>query len=206
MFDVGANIGAHTLPLAQLVGPSGFVVAFEPTDYAFSKLCRNLEFNPALSSHIRAERLVLLDSTDATPPVSLASSWPLRPDDNAHHRHGGIAKSISGARATTLDEYAATASIERVDLIKLDVDGNELPILQGAVQVIAQFRPIIVFELAPYVMKEAGTRETDLLGLLRAAGYEFARSPTGAALQNDGDSLIRAIPDGASLNLWARPK
>lgn len=149
--------------------------------------------------------MVLLDSTDTTPPVSLASSWPLRPDDKAHHRQGRIAKSITGARATTLDEYAASISIERIDLIKLDVDGNELPVLRGAAQVIAQFRSIIVFELAPYVMKEAGTRDADLLGLLRVAGYEFARSPTRAALQTDGDLLIRAIPDGASLNLWARP-
>ena len=35
--DIGANIGSHTLPLAQLVGPSGRVYSFEPTDYAFAK-------------------------------------------------------------------------------------------------------------------------------------------------------------------------
>ena len=42
VLDIGANIGAHTLHLASLVGPTGRVMAFEPTDYAFGKLRRNL--------------------------------------------------------------------------------------------------------------------------------------------------------------------
>ena len=37
VLDIGANIGSHTLPLAQMVGPSGRVYSFEPTDYAFGK-------------------------------------------------------------------------------------------------------------------------------------------------------------------------
>src|ERR1700744_4645117 len=48
--DIGANIGAHTLRLARLVGPQGRVLAFEPTDFAFQKLQRNLALNPELAS------------------------------------------------------------------------------------------------------------------------------------------------------------
>ena len=44
-----ANIGAHSLPLAQLVGPSGRVLSFEPTDYAYKKLLRNLVLIQGLS-------------------------------------------------------------------------------------------------------------------------------------------------------------
>src|SRR5215203_3293686 len=47
VLDIGANIGAHTLRLAKLVGPEGRVMAFEPTDFAFRKLRRNLELNPS---------------------------------------------------------------------------------------------------------------------------------------------------------------
>src|SRR6202158_5363177 len=54
VLDIGANIGAHTLHLAQLVGPNGRVTAFEPTDYAFRKLGRNLELNPELKSRVTA--------------------------------------------------------------------------------------------------------------------------------------------------------
>src|SRR2546423_1295891 len=46
VIDIGANVGAHTLPFARLVGKSGRVVAFEPTKWAIGKLKRNLELNP----------------------------------------------------------------------------------------------------------------------------------------------------------------
>src|SRR5258706_11932994 len=59
VLDIGANIGAHTLHLAQLVGPNGRVIAFEPTDYAFRKLCRNLELNPQLEARVTACRCFL---------------------------------------------------------------------------------------------------------------------------------------------------
>jgi tRNA G37 N-methylase Trm5 len=52
VLDIGANIGAHTLHLAQLVGPGGRVMAFEPTDFAFRKLGRNLELNPSLAARV----------------------------------------------------------------------------------------------------------------------------------------------------------
>jgi tRNA G37 N-methylase Trm5 len=52
VLDIGANIGAHTLNLARFVGPNGRVIAFEPTDYAFRKLSRNLELNPRLSHRV----------------------------------------------------------------------------------------------------------------------------------------------------------
>src|SRR5258708_21501632 len=54
VLDIGANIGAHTLDLAQLVGPNGRVIAFEPTDYAFRKLGRNLDLTPELKSRATA--------------------------------------------------------------------------------------------------------------------------------------------------------
>ena len=49
VLDIGANVGAHTLPLARLVGRGGCVIAFEPSDFAFAKLSRNIELNPELA-------------------------------------------------------------------------------------------------------------------------------------------------------------
>lgn len=52
VLDIGANIGAHTLPLARLVGPAGRVVAFEPTRYAHDKLLINLSLNAPLQERV----------------------------------------------------------------------------------------------------------------------------------------------------------
>jgi len=77
VLDIGANIGAHTLHLANLVGPEGRVMAFEPTDFAFRKLRRNLDLNPSLASRVEAFHCFLTASDGASVPDAIYSSWPL---------------------------------------------------------------------------------------------------------------------------------
>jgi len=79
VLDIGANIGAHTLPLSQLVGKSGKVVAFEPTDYAFQKLQANLALNPVLALRTDARQVMLMDSeSDHIPPAVYSSCRVLK--------------------------------------------------------------------------------------------------------------------------------
>ncbi|MBX6324228.1 MAG: FkbM family methyltransferase, partial [Rhodospirillaceae bacterium] len=66
--DIGANIGAHTLPMARRVGPAGRVVAFEPTDYAFAKLRRNVGLNPDLAARIACLQVLLTGTDGARAP------------------------------------------------------------------------------------------------------------------------------------------
>jgi len=54
VLDVGANIGAHTLPFAELVGKSGYVFSFEPTAFAYNKQLNNISLNPLLEKRISA--------------------------------------------------------------------------------------------------------------------------------------------------------
>ena len=77
VLDIGANVGAHSLHLARLVGAGGTVVCFEPTDFAFGKLERNVGLNPDLAARIRMEQVMLVDSEETQPAPSLFSSWPL---------------------------------------------------------------------------------------------------------------------------------
>src|SRR4051812_5528651 len=60
VLDIGANVGSHTLRLAQFVGTAGRVYAFEPTDYAFQKLQKNLTLNPLLAARVTAEQIMLM--------------------------------------------------------------------------------------------------------------------------------------------------
>lgn len=59
--DVGANIGAHTLELARSIGPTGSVIALEPTDEVFERLARNIALNPDLASRIIPRKVALVD-------------------------------------------------------------------------------------------------------------------------------------------------
>lgn len=205
VLDIGANVGAHTLPLARRVGAQGRVVAFEPTASAFAKLQRNVGLNPELASRVRLERMALGELRDTAAPAQLYSSWPLRQAAAAQHAsHRGVLAATEGARATTLDAFLEAAGIERVDFIKLDVDGHECSVLRGAAATLSAHRPHLLVELMPDPLDEAGRTFEDLVGLLHAGGYRLLRVPSLRALPDSVGELRRLIPRGGSINVIAR--
>jgi FkbM family methyltransferase len=199
--DIGANVGAHTLPLARAVGENGRVFAFEPTAYAFAKLNANLALNPALQPRVQASQTLLTDAAgDVKVPAEICSGWPLEAGENLHPEHLGEPHSTAGATSATLDE--ALASAERVDFIKLDVDGHELSVLRGARGVLARFHPPILIELCPHVCVEHGYPFAALVEELTGAGYRFQRFD-GSALPSDTAALEKHIPRNGSINVLA---
>jgi hypothetical protein len=104
----------------------------------------------------------------------------------------------------TLDRVVARECIDRLNVIKIDVDGHELPVLQGGLAVLTKFRPILVMEMSPYVHAEQHNSFPALLALLRDAGYTIQRASTWAPLPLIESQLEALIPDGASINVIAR--
>lgn len=204
VIDIGANIGAHTLPLADLAGAKGRVIAVEPTRYAFERMTDNLSLNPGLAARVTPVQAMLLANPDREVAAALPSSWPLHGDREAHPEHGGVCKSTEGARALTLDDLVGSLGLERVDFIKLDVDGYELEVLRGARETLARFAPVILFEHSPYVLVEKGFDPEEMIGILRTAGYGFYQlsgQPFG-----DGAAHLPDIAVGASINVLAKKR
>jgi len=205
VLDIGANVGAHTLPLARLVGPNGRVFAFEPTGYAFGKLKQNINLNPELVPRIVAEQ-IRLTGPGAADPGEIYSSWKVTGQQPRHGKHFGIAKSTEGARATSLDEYCNQADLQRIDLIKLDVDGFEVDVIRGGRNALRTYRPTICMELSPYVLEERGASLADLLAELRENGYRLGDLKARAAITDSAGALKVKIPDGAGINVLALAK
>lgn len=203
VLDIGANIGAHTLHLADAVGAHGKVIAFEPTAYAFAKLQANIALNAELAPRIDARQLMLLDQ-GAAAPAEIYSSWPLTGAEDVHALHRGQLKSTAGAMGITLDRVVQEMDLSHVDLIKLDVDGFECQVLRGAAETIRRFHPPIVMEIAPHVLREQGESLESLVGLLSSHGYRLTKLSSGAAMAMDIAELHRLAPDGVSLNVIAR--
>lgn len=204
VFDIGANVGAHTLGIAESVGPAGCVVAIEPSDEAFAKLSRNMSINPDLRGRVRLRQLLLAASVDTAAPPALYASWPLHPTGPVHPKHGGRLVATAGASVDTLDLVMARERLERLDVIKLDVDGFEARVLEGGFGTLHRCQPVIVMELAPYLHAEAGGSFADLIRLLREADYRAVEAGNGRSVPLDVDDLERRIPEGASLNVVAR--
>jgi len=204
--DIGANIGSHTLPLADCVGDSGRVIAIEPTKIAYTKLCANIDANPDLTGRVSLLQ-AMVTSKDGDPPAeSIYASWPVinreGESEEAHNLHLGVRQSTDGARTGTLQSLISEYDLSRVDLIKIDVDGYEMDVLNGAREILTSARPIIVMELSPYTWEERGVPSDAPVNFLRDLNYRFT-DLAGKPFSSDGLSVPNISP-GHSINIIAQ--
>jgi FkbM family methyltransferase len=204
VLDIGANIGAHTFRLANLVGPKGRVMAFEPTEFAFRKLRRNLDLNPSLASRVETFHCFLTANDGANVPSAIYSSWPLGAEAGLHPKHLGREMQTEAAQARSLDSILNERADRKVQLVKLDVDGFECNVLRGATSLLRDTRPIFVMELAPYVLEERGASLEQLLDYFLPNGYALYDERTRKRLPSEAKELERMIADGESMNVVLR--
>jgi FkbM family methyltransferase len=202
VLDIGANIGAHALPLARCVSPKGKVIAFEPTTYAYNKLRQNVSLNPPLANLIQAEQIMLVGSDDTQVEPQLYSSWQIHDTAaNTHPKHGGRLMDTTGARNMTLDRYVAEHNSGRVSFIKMDVDGHECQVLRGARELLQRDKPILLMEIMPYGLEENGDSLEKLFEILLPLGYRLF-GLDGSPLYAD-HRLISHIPKAGGINvIW----
>jgi FkbM family methyltransferase len=204
VIDIGANVGAHTLTMARLVGDSGHVLAFEPTDFAYRKLQRNLELNTQLKRRISSYQCFLGPVDAASIPPSIYSSWPLTSSGDLHWKHLSLATPTSQAISRSLDSVWTEHHCPPIQLVKMDVDGFECEVLAGARKMMQRDHPLFIMELAPYILEEYGTSLKELLSFFLPLGYRFFDETTGQPLPDDVQRLTDRIGDGASINVIAR--
>ncbi len=205
VLDIGANIGAHTLGMAHMVGKEGKVIAFEPTKYAFNKLVANTTLNPNLRSKITLNQIMLTSTENAPLKKELYSSWPLDPKKQMHQKHLGKMQMTSGATTQTLSSYINKNKIKNVTLVKIDVDGYEIDVLEGGRDFFINQQPIIIMELAPYTLEERGKSLCELLDIVKGMGYYMVDQKSKKPLAMIAEKLKQQIPEGGSINVIAKP-
>jgi methyltransferase, FkbM family len=142
--DIGANVGWHTLLMARLVGNNGRVLAAEANPSVRKRLQDNLSLN-------RFEQVEVIPYAIANSEETVEFYGPGADDVDSGSGYvvmGDVKERRAIIRVETrrLDAIVSAAQVKRVDLIKIDVEGLEWPVLQGGQQTIAKFRPHIVFE------------------------------------------------------------
>lgn len=193
VLDIGANVGCHTLHLARLVGHSGHVYAFEPTDWACMKLRRNLELNPDLEN-VTLLQTALSDAVTLDVECSFRAQWL---------SEGSIPEENGRTSFETLDASVSRLGLTRVDHIKLDVDGYETKVLRGGQRVLAQFKPTILIELSDYWQRKMGDSAEELLELI-PPNYQFEEEATGTPIA-DIRRIIEHLPFEQTINVVCRP-
>lgn len=137
VLDIGANIGSHTVPLAQHVGPNGRVYAFEPQRVVFQLLCANVALNSLTNVECHWAALAESPGTVLIPEIDYTRE--------ANYGAIEISKFAVGRPVPkiTLDDLV---SLPRVDLIKIDVEGMEERVIRGGSEFFKKFRPLLYVE------------------------------------------------------------
>jgi FkbM family methyltransferase len=195
VIDIGANIGCHTLRFAKLIGRNGKVIAFEPMPWAISKLKRNMELNDL--NNIVIEKVALSDVSTKR-AIYFRSSWTL--DDGSTPD----SKASEEVEFITLDEYVDRNKLDKIDFIKLDVDGHEYKVVRGGMKSILKFKPIMIIEFGKYTLDEHGDSLESLIDVLSSAGYSFY-SEKGLRQYTNKQSLLDAVPQNNTINVLCKP-
>ena len=202
VFDIGANSGAHTLHFAQIVGNLGRVLAFEPTNYAFGRLRANLDLNSSLESRTELHQIAFASPQDVTLRTELYSSWPLNDYNNLHATHGGRLHSTTGAKFMSLDEFVNLNGIDRLDFIKLDVDGDEPRIISGALETLKRFHPSILMEWCPKLFLDPIVDSLSIQSALTELGYGVSIVSHRGVKPSSWIIASRKLPALGSVNLY----
>ncbi|TMQ53691.1 MAG: FkbM family methyltransferase [Candidatus Eisenbacteria bacterium] len=184
--DVGANVGFYTLHLAKRVGPRGRVFAVEPDPRNASRLRRNLVLN-RFDGFVQVAEAAISDKDGRA---------ALHRSDETHSGWGSLA-AHAGETSTVevptfaLDSFLDARGIDRVDLLKADVEGSEIELLRGAERSLRQGRFRYLFiEFNGVRLAERGLGLEDFMAPLEKAGYR----PAGAHAELVGRMRRGVIP------------
>ncbi|GEM_PF-1877528 len=174
-WDIGTERGWFTLVMAKAVGPSGRVDSFEAYPPNYEKLVNNVKLNAF--SHVNTLNFAVSDRNGIL--------YFVPPSDDITH-YVDFLQNCSGVgfvtteertdtipvEAIALDNYVKDHPLVRLDLIKIDIEGEELRALQGAELTIRRFHPIIAIEYNRETSLRSGSSIEELDDFLDNLGYE----------------------------------
>ena len=163
--DIGANIGYFSLIASRAV-PTATIIAFEPVSYLFAALQENIALNnikniqPVLAAVGEKNEKSLMYLSDS----SNTGMSSLRQPEN----YSGINELTD---VISLDNWFADSGLTKVDIIKIDVEGNELGVLRGMNDIANKLQPHILLELNPETLAYFGLTSTDVLTHISHLNY-----------------------------------
>lgn len=163
--DIGACFGWYSILFSQLVGRTGEVHAFEPVPDNRDCLQANLALNHCTNVKVNPFALGEQPTTTEIFIPHDGVSGSLR----AHAKLDDC-KAIK-VEVDTLDQYAASNGLQRLDFIKADIEGAEFLMLKGAEQTLSKYRPTLMLEVQGHSTRLFGYEPADLFAWLQKLGY-----------------------------------
>lgn len=191
VIEVGSNIGSHTVPLAKMVGPKGKVYAFEPQRLVHQLLTTNITVNNLM--HVVIFNRAVGDTRSS---IALRELSPYEPNNM-----GGFELEMHQGGTHIVEQVTLDSlSIPRCDFLKIDAEGMEPSILNGAIELITRDRPIIYLEVDRPRQAEYS------IDFLVRLGYEFrSHKPPFYNPNNFRNNSDNVLGSGVSKNMLCLP-
>lgn len=158
VIDVGANIGAHTLAFSQMVGKHGRVHAFEPQRIVFQMLCANMALNSI--GNVECRQTALASASSATRIPEIRYDLPAN--------HGGFqVGDYETGMDIPMERLDDLLDLPHLKLIKIDVEGMEYDVINGAQDTIRKHAPFL------YVENDRREKSKPLIELIQSFGYRL---------------------------------
>ncbi|HYF70803.1 MAG TPA: FkbM family methyltransferase [Ohtaekwangia sp.] len=180
--DVGANMGRFTLDFA-FAARDGQIISYEPDPRSFEKLMCNIALNDF--QHIKTFK------------KALGNALCVRELFKVNHHNAGMNRFVSGkiadgidsieTKVSVLDEEVKILGVTHIDIIKIDVEGFEHKVLQGAEESIKKYRPILFLELVDENLKDHGDTPGDVIKWLRERKYSIFRASNMKVVDETSD-------------------
>jgi FkbM family methyltransferase len=168
--DAGANEGFYTVFASYRVGKTGAVWAFEPSRREMERLTANVQLNGL--ANVRSFAVALADE-DTNAELLIAG------DEHSGHNTLGqfVYESELSARESVplrrLDSLLHENALERLDFLKIDVEGAERRVLAGGLGALSRFRPLILLEVSDSSLKAQGSSRDELIRFLESQAYRL---------------------------------
>jgi len=173
-WDVGANVGYFTLVAATALAHRGQIIAFEPGQNAYQRLTENVSLNP-----YRNIQTFPVAVSDREGEAVLHVAGDIADSSASLYAAGQTQVRAEVCRTVSLDHFLREEGLRPPDLIKLDVEGAELAVLQGARGLITESPPLLLVEMEEKNLRAAGASREAIRGFLSPYGYRAAHLKKG---------------------------
>ena len=170
IIDIGANLGEVSFLASQKVGSSGKVYSFEPDPDNYTRFDYNLSLNTF--TNIVFVKKGLGDNPGKY-KIAMNVNEPGNNGSNSivPDKKTDINKLAREIDVVRFDDWIAENPLDKIDLVKIDIEGFELQALKGAEMTLKKYKPIIYSELHDVKLREHGTSAKELIDYLKALGY-----------------------------------
>jgi len=187
-FDIGTNVGYYTLMVAKRIGNNGKVFSFEPVTSTFDKLKANVEKNNF--KNVSLNKIGISDiSQEIEINISDADNSGM---SSLIHIPNSSKKEV--IKTISLDEYLKEKELEKINLIKIDVEGVEFQAIKGMTETLIKYSPIVLVEILSSKLGQIGKTNTEIYNLFykndyKAYEYKY-NTLTEISIPKDGSLII----------------